>query len=377
MAEKRDYYEVLGVSKNASADEIKKAYRKLAKKYHPDLNPDDREAEAKFKEANEAYGVLSDDQRRAQYDQFGFAGADGQGFSGFQNGFGFDFSDIFGDLFGGFGGFGSASRHRQGPTRGSDLSYELRLDFMEAIKGCEKTIQITKNDRCSHCQGSGAEPGTKVESCPRCHGSGQVSQQRQTPFGVMMQTTVCPECGGSGERIEKKCTQCHGSGLERKRKSITVRIPAGIDQGERLLVRNEGAPGQKGGPYGDLYVQIAINPHPIFTRRGYDTFCEVPVSFVQAALGEEIEIPTVDGPKKLKLKEGTQAGEVYMERGLGVPVVGRGQQRGDHRVTIRIEVPRRLNEDQKEALREFEKSCTPENYQARQGFFQKLKDLFS
>ncbi len=377
MAEKRDYYEVLGVSKSASADDIKKAYRKLAKKYHPDLNPGDKEAEAKFKEANEAYGVLSDDQRRSQYDRFGFAGADGQGFSGFSN-MNFDFGDIFDGIFGGFGGFsgfGDNARRARGPRRGHDLQYELSIDFMEAVSGCEKSINITKDEHCSHCHGTGAEPGTEIETCPECNGTGQVRRQQQSLLGMMMTTHPCPRCQGKGKIIKQKCTKCHGSGIERKNKNINVKIPAGINSGESLILRGEGAPGEEGGPYGDLLVLIRLRPHPIFRRNRSDVYCEIPVTYAQAALGEEIEIPTVHGPMKVKLKEGTQAGEVLVQRGKGMPVVNSSAV-GDQFSTVKIEVPKKLSEEQKEKLREFERTLSDDNYSERQGFFSRLKDLF-
>ncbi|MDO5732279.1 MAG: molecular chaperone DnaJ [Eubacteriales bacterium] len=379
MAEnKRDYYEVLGVSRTASEDEIKRAFRKVAKKHHPDLNPGDKEAEAKFKEANEAYAVLSDASRRAQYDRFGFAGADGQGFGSYQD-MNINFDDILGSIFGGFGGFsgfGGGGR-RSGPSRGDDLQYRMSIDFMEAVTGCEKELRFSLDDRCDHCNGSGAEPGSEVKTCPDCGGRGQIHRQQKSMLGMMMTTEVCPRCHGTGKMIETPCSNCHGRGLKKKTKNLTVKIPAGIDDGEALTLRGQGNPGTDGGPYGDLYIQIHLRPHPIFQRHGYDTYCDVPVTFAQAALGEEIEVPTVDGPMRVKLKEGTQPGDVLTQAGKGIPHARRSGVRGNNYCTVRLEVPKRLSDEQKELLRQFEGKLASDQYEDRPGFFSKLKELFN
>ena len=379
MAEKRDYYEVLGVAKSATAEDIKKAYRKQAKQYHPDLHPNDKEAEAKFKEVNEAYSVLSDDQKRKQYDTFGHAGADGQGFGGFGGfggqGFDIDLDDIFSSFFG--GGFGGGQRRQSGPQRGADLKYRMNLEFMEAAFGTEKTIDITKNESCGVCNGSGAEPGTSVETCPTCHGSGTVQERHQSLFGTVMTTKTCQNCHGKGKVIKEPCSNCHGAGRERRSKKLKVKVPAGINEGEALTLRGEGEAGINQGPYGDLYVEISVRPHAVFTRRGYNTYAEIPITFPQAALGGEIEVPTIDGPVKYDLREGTQPGDVITLRNKGIPVVNRQNQRGDHLVTIQLEVPTSLNKDQKELLQTFESTTNSRNYKKRQSFFDKIKDIFT
>lgn len=379
MAEKRDYYEVLGVSKSASADEIKKAYRKMAKQYHPDLHPDDQEAEGKFKEVNEAYSVLADDQKRKQYDTFGHAGADGQGFGGFGGfggqGFDIDLDDIFSSFFG--GGFGGAGARRQtGPQRGPDLKYRLTLDFMEAAFGAEKTINVTKHDQCDVCHGSGAEPGTDPVTCPTCHGSGTVQERQQSLFGTVMTSKTCTTCNGRGKTVKNPCGNCDGAGRLRRSKKLKVKIPAGINEGEALTLRGEGEAGFNQGPAGDLYVEITVRPHSVFTRRGYNTYAEVPITFPQAALGGEIEVPTIDGPVKYDLREGTQPGDVITLRNKGIPVVNRQNQRGDHLVTIQLEVPTSLSKEQKECLESFEGMTTSRNYKKRTSFFDKIKDIF-
>ncbi|MCR5617503.1 MAG: molecular chaperone DnaJ [Clostridiales bacterium] len=378
MAEqKRDYYEVLGVNKNASDDELKKAYRQVAKKYHPDLNPGDKEAEAKFKEANEAYAVLSDADKRRKYDQFGHAGVDGNGFGGGAGGFygaDMDFSDIFSSIFG--GGFGGSSRRRSGPQRGADLRYGMSISFMEAAFGVEKDITIDKEDICTSCKGSGAQPGTSPETCPACHGSGRIQQQTQTLFGMTMVTKDCPTCAGRGTVIRTPCTQCRGRGRMRIRKSIHVKVPAGVDTGNRLPIRGEGEPGTKGGPYGDLYIEFKVAKHEIFTRSGADTYCEVPISYSQAVLGAEIDVPTIDGPMKYTIKEGTQPGDTVDFRGKGIPYVNSNGTRGKHTCKFIVEVPTRLNEEQKKLLRSFDSTLTEKNYAKKSGFFKKVKDIF-
>lgn len=376
MAEqKRDYYEVLGVNKNATEEELKKAYRQVAKKYHPDLNPGNAEAEAKFKEANEAYAVLSDADKRRKYDQFGHAGVDGNGFGG--GGFNYtdmDFSDIFSSIFG--GGFGGSSRRRSGPQRGADLRYGMSISFMEAAFGVEKDITIDKEDTCTSCNGSGAQPGTSPETCPTCHGSGRIQQQTQTLFGMTMVTRDCNTCGGRGTIIRTPCTTCHGRGRMRIRKTIHVKVPAGVDTGNRLPIRGEGEPGTRGGPYGDLYIEFKVAKHDIFTRTGADTYCEVPISYSQACLGGEIDVPTIDGPMKYTIKEGTQPGETVDFRGKGIPYVNSNGTRGKHTCKFVVEVPTRLNEEQKKLLRSFEGTLTERNYAKKSGFFKKVKDIF-
>lgn len=378
MAEKRDYYEVLGVAKNCGDEELKKAYRKLAKQYHPDLNPDDQVAEEKFKEINEAYGVLSDPQKRQQYDQFGFAGASGQGFGDFNAAdFGFDFSDILNQFFGGGFGGGGGSVARNAPRRGADMKYRMTLEFMEAAFGTERDITINREDDCSTCHGSGAKPGTEPVTCPRCHGSGTVQTKRQSIFGVSMVQSTCDQCGGSGKIVREPCETCRGNGRQLVRKRLHVTVPAGINEGEMLKLGGEGEAGYNGGPRGDLYVEVSIKPHPVFTRRGYNTYCEVPITFAQAALGAEIEIPTIDGKQTYQIREGTQPGDIVTLRGKGIPIIRRQNQRGDHIVTLNLEVPRHLSEEQKARIRAFDDSCGERNYQKQDSFFQKLKDLFN
>ena len=375
--QKRDYYEVLGVNKNATDDELKKAYRQVAKKYHPDLNPGDKEAEAKFKEANEAYAVLSDADKRRKYDQFGHAGVDGNGFGGGAGGFygaDMDFSDIFSSIFG--GGFGGSSRRRSGPQKGADLRYGMSISFMEAAFGVEKDITIDKEDVCSACNGSGAQPGTSPETCPTCRGSGRIQQQTQTLFGMTMVTKDCPACQGRGTVIRTPCTQCRGRGRTKIRKSIHVKVPAGVDTGNRMPIRGEGEPGTKGGPYGDLYIEFKVAKHDIFSRSGADTYCEVPISYAQAALGGEIDVPTIDGPMKYSIKEGTQPGDTVEFRGKGIPYINSNGTRGKHTCKFVVEVPTRLNEDQKKLLRSFEGTLTEKNYAKKSGFFKKVKDIF-
>ena len=381
MAEqKRDYYEVLGVSRSASEDEIKKAYRKLAKKYHPDLNPGNAEAEQKFKEVNEAYEVLSDSNKKARYDQFGFAGVDpnygagaggGGGFGGFTD---FDFGDL-GDIFGSFfgGGFGGSSRaSRNGPQRGESIRVGVTVSFEEAAFGCEKSVTVDRVDQCPTCKGSGCEPGTTPEVCTQCGGSGQVQQRRQTPMGVFATTTTCPKCGGRGKIIHSPCKDCNGTGQQRKRKTIQVNIPAGIDNGQTISLRGQGNAGRNGGPAGDLLITVTVRPHQLFRREGNDVLCEAPITFTQAVLGGEMEIPTIDGKVKYDIPEGTQTGTTFRLRGKGIPNLN-GRGRGDQYVTVYIETPRNLNREQKEALKKFSQSLGEHNYEARKNFFSKFK----
>ena len=359
--QKRDYYEVLGVSKGASDDEIKKAYRKLAKQYHPDLNPGDKAAEAKFKEVNEAYEVLSDKDKRAKYDQFGHAGVDpnfGAGGPGgpFGGGFGFDMGDIdLGDIFGSFfgGGFGGGGgRQRSGPQKGDTLRASVTISFEEAAFGCEKEITLTRTEQCDSCKGSGCEPGTTAEVCPDCHGSGQVRIQRGGGAFTFATTATCPKCSGTGKLIHTPCKSCGGAGAVRRQRKITVNIPAGIDNGQAVSLRGQGGAGKNGGPAGDLLISVTVRPHPQFQRDGTSIYLEQTVSFVQAALGAELEIPTIDGKVKWTLPEGTQSGTTFRLRGKGIPAVN-GRGRGDQFVTVKVQVPRNLNHEQKEALRAY------------------------
>lgn len=374
---KRDYYEVLGVDRNASEEELKKAYRKLSKKYHPDLNPGDKSAEEKFKEINEAYEVLSDPQKRAAYDQFGHAGAQGfggqGGFGDFQGGFGAE--EIFGDIFDMF--FGGGGRRRQGPQRGSDLSYELELTFEEAAFGTTKTIEIPRTENCDVCQGSGAKPGTGQRTCPTCHGTGQQQIVQSTPFGRFIQSRPCQTCAGQGKIIEQPCQNCHGKGRVRKLRKINVNIPAGVDSGTRVRKGGEGEAGIKGGPPGDLYLLIRVKPHKIFRRDHNDVVMSLKISFPQAALGDVVEVPTLEGTEKVKISPGTQNGTVLRLRGKGiVDVHGRG--RGDQRIEIQVEVPTKLTERQRQLLEELAESMgqKPAGIQAEKSFFDKVKDAF-
>ena len=352
---KRDYYEVLGVSKGASDDELKKAYRKLAKQNHPDLNPGDKAAEERFKEVNEAYEVLSDKDKRAKYDQFGFAGVDpnfGAGGGGF-GGFG-DMGDIFSSFFGGgFGGFGGGgAQTRTGPAKGKTVRSSLTLTLEEAAFGCEKDVTINHIEACDSCGGSGCAEGTTAEVCPDCHGSGSVRLQQRTVFGNMSTTTVCPNCRGEGKIIHQPCKSCGGSGGLRKSKKVHVKVPAGIDNGQAISVRAQGDMGRNGGPAGDLIVGINVKPHARLNRDGFHIYLDQSVSFLQATLGAEVEIPSLDGKIKCKVAAGTQPGTTLRLQGKGVPVLN-GRGRGDQFVTIRVEVPRNLNAEQKEALRKF------------------------
>ena len=359
MAEnKRDYYEVLGVSKGASEEEIKKAYKKLARKYHPDMNPGDKEAEEKFKEVNEANEVLSDPEKKARYDQFGFAGVDpsyGAGAGGGAYGAGgFDFGDL-GDIFGSFfgGGFGGGRRtNPNAPQRGESIRMSIAISFEEAAFGCEKDVNISHVESCDVCGGTGCEPGTTAEVCPECHGSGQVRMQQRTMFGTMSTSTVCPNCRGEGKIIHQKCKACGGSGGVRRQKKVHVKVPAGIDNGQAISVRGQGDMGRNGGPAGDLIVGINVMPHARLRRDGAHIYLDQTVSILQATLGGEVEIPSLDGKIKCKVEPGTQPGTTLRLRGRGVPALN-GRGRGDQYVTIRVEIPRNLNEDQKEALRKF------------------------
>ena len=355
--QKRDYYEVLGVSKSASDEEIKKAYRKLAKKYHPDMNPDSKEAEAKFKEANEAYEVLSNPEKRAKYDQFGHAGVDPNfGGGGFGGGFDMgdiDLGDIFGSFFGGgFGGFGGQQQRANAPQKGQSLRANLTVSFEEAAFGCEKEIELNRTETCSDCQGSGCQPGTTAETCPDCRGAGVVRIQRGGGGFAFSTTAPCSRCRGTGKLIHSPCNSCGGTGSVRKKQRIKVTIPAGIDDGQAISLRGQGNAGTNGGPAGDLIVGVRIKPHPQFKREGTTVLYEQPISFYQATMGAELEIPTIDGKVKYTLPAGTQTGTVFRLRGKGIPVL-QGRGRGDQIVTVKVQVPTNLTTEQREALRVF------------------------
>ena len=378
MAEqKRDYYEVLGVSKGASEDEIKKAYKKMARKYHPDLNPGDKSAEEKFKEVNEAYEVLSDADKRARYDQYGHAGVDPNfGAGGFGGGFdgGFDFSDL-GDIFGSFfgGGFGGGRRtNPNAPQRGESIRMAVTISFEEAAFGCEKEVTVERYEACDTCHGSGCAPGTSPEVCPDCHGTGTVQVRRQTPMGVFATSSPCPKCGGKGRIIHQPCKDCRGSGMMRKKKTIQASIPAGIDNGQTISIRGQGNAGRNGGPAGDLLITITVRPHELFRREGTTVLCEAPITFTQAVLGAELEIPTIDGKVKYTLPEGTQSGTTFRLKGKGIPSIN-GRGRGDQYVTVYIETPRNLNKEQKEALKKFAAAMGEDEASGQKPFFKKFK----
>lgn len=380
MAEKRDYYEVLGVDKGADDASIKKAYRSLAKKYHPDMNPGDAEAEARFKEVNEAYDVLSDSDKRAKYDQYGHAAFDpsaaggGAGFGGF-GGFG-DFGDI-GDIFGSFfgGGFGgSSSRRANAPTRGEDVSARVSISFEEAVFGVKKDVSFSKIQKCPDCGGNGAAKGTQPETCKVCGGSGQKRITQRLGGMSFQSTTTCNECRGTGKTIKNPCQNCRGTGYIKINKKLAVSIPAGIDDGERIAIRAQGCDGRNGGPAGDLIISVMVKPHRIFERDGYNLYCEVPITVAEATLGAEIDVPTLEGNQKFNIPEGTQPGTRFTLRQKGVPYVNNSGRRGDIIFTVNIEVPKGLNEKQKEKMREFADACGENNYSKKSGFFKRMFD---
>ena len=393
MAEsKRDYYEVLGVGRDADDAAIKKAYRALAKKYHPDMNPGDAEAEKKFKEASEAYAVLSDAEKRRKYDQFGHAAFEGGaggagGFGGFDFN-GADFSDIFGDIFGDlFGGGGRrGGRANNGPMKGSNIRKSIRITFEEAVFGCEKELDLVLKDPCSTCNGTGAKPGTSPETCPKCGGKGQVVYTSQSFFGTVQNVQTCPNCGGSGKVIKEKCTSCSGTGFTSSRKKIQVSIPAGIDNGQSVRIREKGEPGANGGPRGDLLVEVNVSRHPIFQRQDMHIFSTVPISFAQAALGGDVRVPTVDGDVIYTVKPGTKTDTKVRLKGKGVPSLRNAQVRGDHYVTLVIQTPEKLSAEAKEALRKFdllagntlnqETSEDGKGKGKKKGFMDKMKEAF-
>ncbi len=379
MAEKRDYYEVLGVDKSASDADIKKAYRNLAKKYHPDANPGDATAEAKFKEINEAYSVLSDSETKARYDQYGHAGTDpnfgaggfGGGFGGFGGGFGgdaFDLGDLFGDLFGG----GRRQSRPNAPKRGADIETYITLTFEEAAFGCTKDIEFTRVETCSHCKGSGANGANGVETCKTCSGTGTVRTVQRTPFGSMQSQRPCSACKGTGKIVKDPCGECKGSGVNRIKKKLSVNIPAGIDDEQRVILRGQGNHGTNGGSAGDLYVEVKIKPHKLFVRNGDDIHYEMPVSYAEAVLGAKLTVPTLEGESEFSIPEGTQTGSVFSLRGKGIPNVN-GKGRGNIYVTVTVEVPKSLNSRQKELLKQFDEAMGNKNTPKKQSFFAKFK----
>ncbi len=386
MADKKDFYEVLGVDRNATEDQIKSEYRKKAKKYHPDLNPDDKAAEAKFKEVNEAYEVLSDKEKRARYDQFGHAGVDpsygaGGGYGGaYGGGFDVDLGDIFNSFFGGgFGGGGARGRSSDAnaPKRGGDVHVSLPLTFMEAAHGCTKTIQINVMDTCADCHGSGAAAGTQPVTCEHCHGTGYVTVQKQSMFGtVMRSSSPCPVCGGKGKTIASPCGKCSGSGRVRIKRKLEVTVPAGIDDDQSLQLSGRGDAGLNGGPNGNVIVVVSVRPDPLFERRRYDVSVNVPISFTQAALGDEVTVPTVDGKIKFTVPDGTQPGSVFRLKGKGIQYLNKGG-RGDQYVEVQVEIPKKLNKEQKASLKSFDESLSMDkNYEKRKGFADRIKKAF-
>ena len=376
---KRDYYDVLGIGRDADEQDIKRAYRKLAMKYHPDRNPDNKDAEEKFKEVNEAYEILSSPEKKRRYDQFGHAGVSGnnaggfEGFGGF-GGFG-GFDGVFGDIFDMFGGGFTSSGGSRGPQKGADLQYEITITFEEAAFGTEKEIEFYRNDTCNICDGTGAKPGTSTSVCGKCNGTGEMQTVTRTPLGQMIRTSVCDRCGGEGTIIETPCGKCGGKGRIKKQRKLKVKIPAGVNTGSIISMRGEGESGIKGGPRGDLYVTINVLPHKIFKRDGYDVICEMPITFVQAALGDELEVPTLEGKVKYKMSEGTQSGTVFRLKSKGI-VNPRGYGKGDQYVRVIIEVPKKLSEGQKDILRKFAAESGEEIYQQKKTFLSKVKDVF-
>jgi len=371
---KRDYYEVLGVDKNATEADIKKAYRKKAKECHPDLHPNDKDAEERFKELNEANEVLSDADKRARYDQFGFdgpqMGGGGYDFSGF-GGMG-GMGDLFETIFGGMGGMGGmGGSRRNAPVQGDDLQYRLTISFEEAAFGCEKEIDFFRNETCDTCSGTGAKPGTQPQTCPTCKGSGQV----RSGSGFMVTVRTCPTCRGEGKIVKDKCSGCNGTGRIRRKRTIKLRIPAGVEDGVNMIKRGEGEPGMRGGPAGDLYIAVSVKPHKLFKRDGNNLLLEMPISVTQAALGAEIDVPTLEKPVKHRIPEGTQTGTSFRLKGHGI-VSRRTGVKGDLILTVRVETPTRLSEKQKELLRELDASMTGKEYEGRKSFMDKLKDLF-
>lgn len=377
MADKRDYYEVLGLQKGASDNDIKKAFRKMAMKYHPDKNPGDKVAEEKFKEINEAYAVLSDPEKKEKYDRFGHAGVDPNSGAGGFGGFG-GFEDIF-DMFGGaFGGFGGGSRGRRnnGPRKGSDLQKAVTITFEEAAFGTKKEIRLNKYVKCKTCGGSGAAPGTSKKSCPKCGGTGEIRTAQRTPLGTFQSVSPCPDCNGTGEINETPCPDCGGSGKTRDNVTISVNIPAGVDNDSVIPIKGQGEPGVNGGPDGDLYIVINVEPHKIFERRGQDLWLEIPITFDQAALGDDIIVPTLEGKVSYKVPSGTQPDTIFRLKGKGIKSV-RGNRKGDLYVKVNLEVPTKLNSKQKKAISAMAEKVTGECYQKKSSFLDSLKEFFS
>ncbi|MEA4922686.1 MAG: molecular chaperone DnaJ [Eubacteriaceae bacterium] len=381
MAEKRDYYEVLGLQKGASDDEIKRAFRKMAMKYHPDKNPGDKAAEEHFKEVNEAYSVLGDPEKKSKYDQFGHAGVDpNAGFGGAGGGFegfgGFeDIFDMFGGMFGGGRGGGSSQRRRNGPMKGRDLQHSMTITFEEAAFGVKKDVRLTKYVQCDTCGGTGAAPGSKKVKCPKCGGTGEIHTQQKTPFGVFQSAQPCDRCNGTGEIIEKPCHDCGGTGKVRKSITISVSIPAGIDNDNVITLRGQGEPGEHGGPAGDLYIVINVKPHKLFNRKGMDLQIEIPITFDQAALGDEITVPTLDGKVKYKVPAGTQPGTIFRLKGKGITSM-RSSRKGDLYVKANLEVPNKLNGKQKKAIENMAKTVDNACYKNKSSFMESIKELF-
>ncbi len=379
MADKRDYYEVLGLSKGATEAEIKKAYRTLAKKYHPDMNPGNAEAEAKFKEINEAYDVLSDADKKAKYDQYGHAAFDptaGGGYGGgFEGGFG-GFEDIFSNIFGGgFGGFGGSSgQRRNAPTRGDDIGVRVSVTFEEAAFGVKKDITYSRIQKCDDCGGSGAAKGTHAETCKVCGGAGQRRVTQRIGGMAFQTTTTCDNCRGTGKVIKSPCQNCKGTGYVKVNKKISVNIPAGVDNGGRIALRGLGCDGRNGGPAGDLIISVSVKSHPIFTRDGYDIFCEVPITVTEATLGAEIDVPTLEGNQKFEIPDGTQPGTRFTLRQKGIPYINNSSKRGDLIFTVNVEIPKGLSKEQKERMIAFAESCKESNYTKKQSFFKRIFD---
>ena len=373
MADKQDYYETLGVSKGASQDEIKKAYRSMAKKYHPDMNPGDQEAEKKFKEVNEAYAVLSDEEKKAKYDQFGHAAFEQGGGGAYSGGFGdfggFDMGDIFSSI---FGGGASRANRANAPQDGDDIVVRVSISFEEAAFGCKEEISFPKIQKCDECSGTGAQKGTTPEKCSRCGGRGTVTVQQRTIFGMSQTTRACPDCGGTGKIVKEPCKNCKGKGLVRITKKLSVSIPAGIDDGQRVVLRGQGHEGKNGGYPGDLIIQVTVRPHSVFERDGYDLYCDVPITFYEAALGTTLKIPTLDGDCEVVIPEGTQTGTVFTVKNKGIQMVN-SKGKGNLYVKVTVETPKSLNSEQKKIMEQFAKSCGDKNFSKKSGFFKKIK----
>ncbi len=380
MADKRDYYEVLGVDKTASEDEIKKAYRKQAKKYHPDLHPGDKECEEKMKEVNEAYEILSDPDKKGRYDQYGFAGVDpsyGAGAGGFGGaGFGdIDLGDLFGSFFGGGFGGGGQRRNPNAPRQGENLRINLTITFMEAVHGCTKTVTVNRRETCPECDGSGAAKGTQPETCPDCHGSGTVTAQQRTPFGIMQSRQPCSRCGGKGRIIKEPCRKCGASGRVSAAKKYEVNIPAGIDDDQSIALRGLGDAGANGGPAGDLIVNVTVKKDDVFERDRFDVYVTVPITYTQAVMGAEVVVPTVDGKVQYTVPEGTQPGTMFRLKGKGIQYLN-GRGRGDQYVRVNVEIPRKLSREQRKALEAFDATMKDDNYEQRKGFARRIKEMF-